>query len=104
MNFCFFLLPAKSRIPALRDPQAVLKRRLPVRSLKSVIKRLLLRLGQKEEALTTIIPLKRAIDPTLTGQNGDISSNGVKPPVEKKPRLDSVAQNCNSGSNGRSMS
>lgn len=72
--------PAKSRIPALRDPQAVLGRKLPFRPLKSVIKKLHQRLGLSEESILT----KR---PGCTSNGGE-GVNGIEPPVEKRPRLE----------------
>ncbi|KAL5965982.1 Metastasis-associated protein MTA3 [Taenia solium] len=94
--------PAKSRIPALRDPLAVLNRKLPVRSLKSVVKKLFLRLGRSDDSAILTAPFKRSFDSTSIAQNGD-AANGVEQPAEKKPRIDSLAQNCSS-TNGRVMS
>lgn len=94
--------PAKSRIPALRDPQAVLKRKLPVRSLKSVVKKLLLRLGRNDDSAIVTASFKRSFDSASIAHNGD-ASNGVEQPSEKKPRLDPLAQNCSS-TNGRLVS
>ncbi|EUB56070.1 Metastasis-associated protein MTA3 [Echinococcus granulosus] len=93
---------AKSRIPALRDPQAVLKRKLPVRSLKSVVKKLLLRLGRNDDSAIITAPFKRSFDSASIAQNGD-AANGVEQPAEKRPRIESVAQNCSS-TNGRVVS
>ncbi|CDS36682.1 metastasis associated protein MTA1 [Echinococcus multilocularis] len=90
---------AKSRIPALRDPQAVLKRKLPVRSLKSVVKKLLLRLGRNDDSAIISAPFKRSFDSASIAQNGD-AANGVEQPAEKRPRIEAVAQNCSS-TNGR---
>lgn len=81
---------AKSRIPALRDPQAVLNRKLPNRPIASAIKKLQQRLGQNEDSF---LPSKRQKE----SKNGD-SLNGIESPMEKRARLE--ASENNGTSNG----
>nr|CDS28226.1 metastasis associated protein MTA1 [Hymenolepis microstoma] len=81
---------AKSRIPALRDPQAVLNRKLPNRPISSAIKKLQQRLGQNEDSF---LPSKRQKE----SKNGD-SLNGLESPMEKRARLE--ASENNGTSNG----
>ncbi|VDD74361.1 unnamed protein product, partial [Mesocestoides corti] len=102
-----FLLKAKSRIPALRDPQAVLNRKLPIRPLASVIRKLKLRVGSGDGSAA--VSLKRPLDSGALIHNGGgdstsggvnttaLSINGDDQPLEKKQRV-AISDNC--GSNG----
>uniref|UniRef100_A0A5K3ETG9 Metastasis-associated protein MTA3 n=1 Tax=Mesocestoides corti TaxID=53468 RepID=A0A5K3ETG9_MESCO len=98
---------AKSRIPALRDPQAVLNRKLPIRPLASVIRKLKLRVGSGDGSAA--VSLKRPLDSGALIHNGGgdstsggvnttaLSINGDDQPLEKKQRV-AISDNC--GSNG----